>query len=185
MSLELGELLVSSGALTQAQLREATAHQRNGDRTLPEALLDLALCDEITVYRAVAKQNGMPFVDLDKGKPNPAVLERVPSEVATDQGILPLMEKGGKLIVAVDDPFKRIVADQLSFLIGGEVACALATPSAHARAMKRFYGAGEGEEDVARAMSAGVGDEGDDAPIVRLVTRPTRISEPLQPMKVR
>lgn len=171
MSSDLGELLVSSGALTEAQLREAVSHQRGGDRTLPEAVLELSLCDESTLYRAIAKQNGMPFVDLVKGKPSEAVLERVPAEVATEQGILPLMEKGGKLIVAVDDPFKRIIVDQLSFVLGGDVACALATPSAHRQSMQRYYGAsGDGEEDVAAAMAVTDGDE-DDAPIVRLVTR--------------
>ena len=170
MSSDLGELLVSSGALNEAQLRQAMSHQRGGDRTLVEAVLDLSLCDEDSLYRAIAKQNGMPFVDLEKGKPNPAVIERVPAEVATDQGILPLMEKGGKLIVAIDDPFKRIIVDQLSFVIGGEVACALATPSAHKRAMRLFYSATEGEDDVAAAMATTDQDD-DDAPIVRLVTR--------------
>lgn len=171
MSTDLGDLLLSSGALSEAQLREALAHQRGGDRTLAEAVLDLSLCDEATVYRAIAKQNGMPFVDLDRGNPNEAVLERVPEEVAREQGILPLMEKAGKLVVAVDDPFKRIVVDQLTFVLGGDVACALATPSAHERAMKRFYGAGGGEEEVAAAMAAETGEDGEDAPIVRLVTR--------------
>ncbi|MDA1263527.1 MAG: GspE/PulE family protein [Planctomycetota bacterium] len=171
MSSELGEILIASGALTDAQLREAMSHTRGGDRTLAEAVLDLSLCDESSLFRAIAKQNGMPFVDLDKGKPNAAILARVPSEVATDQGILPLMEKGGKLVVAVDDPFKRIIADQLSFVIGGEVACALSTPSAHKRAMQRFYGVSGGEENVAAAMSSSSDGDGDDAPIVRLVTR--------------
>ncbi len=170
MSSDLGEILVSSGALTEGQLREAMSHQRGGDRTLVEAVLDLALCEEGALYRAIAKQNGMPFVDLEKGKPSPEALERVPSEVAAEQGILPLMEKGGKLVVAVDDPFKRIIVDQLSFVIGGEVACALATPSAHKRAMGRFYGANDGEDDVAAAMAT-TDEDGDDAPIVRLVTR--------------
>jgi type IV pilus assembly protein PilB len=168
---DLGELLVSNGTLTQAQLREALVHQRGGDRTLPESILELALCDDATLYRAIAKQNGMPFVDLDKGKPNAAILERVPAEVATEQGILPLMEKGDKLVVAVDDPFKRIIVDQLSFVLGGEVVCALSTPQAHARAMKRFYGAAGGEQEVAAAMASTAGDDEDDAPIIRLVTR--------------
>ena len=57
MSQELGDLLLASGALTEAQLREAMAYQRNGDVGLPEAVLKLNLCDETTVYRAIAKQN--------------------------------------------------------------------------------------------------------------------------------
>jgi len=170
VSQELGDLLLSSGALTQEQLREALAFQRNGDLTLPEAVLKLALIDEDTLYRAVAKQNGMPFVNLEKGRIPQEILDRVPSEVATEQGILPLMEKGGKLVVAIDDPFKRILADQLSFVIGGEVVCALASPTAHRQAVARYFGDG-GEDAVAASMGSSAGDDGDDAPIVRLVTR--------------
>ena len=113
----------------------------------------------------------MPFVDLDKGRVSEEILSRVPEEMASEQGILPLMEKGGKLVVAVDDPFKRIVADQLSFMLGGEVACALATPSSHRRALERYYGASEEEAVAARMGAEGLDEEGDDAPIVRLVTR--------------
>jgi len=171
LTTDFGDFLVSSGVLTPGQLREALAQQRGGDQSLVQVVVRLGLADELTAYRALAKQSGMPFVDLDKGRISPAVLERVPAEMATEQGILPLMEKGGKLVVAIDDPFKRIVADQLSFLLGGEVACALAAPAAHRRALERYYGASE-EAAVAQRMGAvGVDDEGDDAPIVRLVTR--------------
>jgi len=169
VSQELGELLISQGALTEAQLREALAYQRTGNMELPDALLKLQLADEGTIARGVAKLNGLPFVDLDKGKVAPAIIERVPAEVASEQGIVPLMEKGGKLVVAIDDPFKRIIADQLQFMLGCEVACALATPAAVKRALARYYGA-SGEESIAESMGSQGGD-GDDAPIVRLVTR--------------
>ena len=95
---------------------------------LGEALVRLGHTDETTVTRTLAKQQGMPFVDLSKGRVAAEIIERIPADVAREQGIVPLTEKNGRLVVAVDDPFKRIVADQLSFLIGGEVACALATP---------------------------------------------------------
>ncbi len=171
MTRDLGDLLISSGALTEAGLREALSLGRTGDVPLPEAILQLGLAGEAEVYRAIAKQNGIPFVDLDRGKISAAILQRIPAEVATEQGILPLMEKGDKLVVAIDDPFKRILADQLSFVTGCEVLCALATPSGHRRAMARYYGVAAGEEEVAAAMGSAEESDDDDAPIVRLVTR--------------
>ena len=168
MSQELGELLVSAGAITEQALREAMAYQRNGGIDLGEAIVKLGHSDEVTVARARAKQNGMPFVDLEKGKIAPDVLERVPAEFAGEHGLIPLMEKGGKLIVAVDDPFKKILADQLEFMLGCGVACALASPTALKRAIERYYGA-TGEQEVAARM--GTDEDADDAPIVRLVTR--------------
>ena len=50
------------------------------------------------------KQSGLPFVDLDKGKIAPSILQRVPKEQATRLRLVPLMEKDGRFVVAVDDP---------------------------------------------------------------------------------
>ncbi len=170
MSPTLGELLVASGAITEAQHSEALAYQRKRGLRLFEALVELGFAEEREVARAWAKEQGMPFVDLERGRIPKAVLERVPAEVAREQGILPVAERDGRLVVAVDDPFKRIVADQLSFLLGGEVTCALAAPSAHRRAIERYYGPGD-EEAVAETLAGDLGDEDGDAPIVRLVSR--------------
>jgi type II secretory ATPase GspE/PulE/Tfp pilus assembly ATPase PilB-like protein len=165
----LGEMLTAAGLVTEAQLREGRAHQRNRGVRIGEALVQLGHLDEASVARVVAKQNGMPFVDLTKGTIAPAVLERVPSELALEQGILPIKERDGGLIVAVDDQLKRIVADQLSFVLGCEISVALAAPSALQAALRRHYGAAQ-ESNVARAMGAEEGDAAD-APIVRLATR--------------
>ncbi|MEM8713133.1 MAG: ATPase, T2SS/T4P/T4SS family, partial [Planctomycetota bacterium] len=172
MSQDLGDILLSSGAIDDAQLREAKAQQRGGGVPLEEAILGLGFADESTVYRALAKASAMPFVDLDKGKVGAAVLELVPAEFAQEQGVLPVMQKGDKLIVAIDDPLKRIVVDQLAFVLGDmEVACALSAPSSLKRAIAAAYGAGA-EEAVAASMGATMGgdDDDDDAPIVRLVS---------------
>jgi len=171
VSQTLGEMLVASGALTEAALREAQAYQRNGGLRLDEALLKLNLVEEVTLYRMLAKEQGLPFVDLEKGRIAPEVLERVPAEMARDQGLVPVLEKAGRLVVAIDDPTKRILVDQLRFALGIEVAPALATPSALKRALARYYGAAVTDTSVARSMKVEEGDAESDAPIVRLVTR--------------
>lgn len=172
LSDDIGEILLQSGAIDEDQLRRARARQREAAETIEEALVALGASDEATVYRAVAKAAGLPFVDLSKGRVGEAVTERVPAEFAQEQGLMPVMERAGKLIVAIDDPMKRIVLDQLQFLMGdGEVACAIAAPSALKRAIEAAYGAAA-EDAVAMSMGVGADDDGDgsDAPIVRLVT---------------
>jgi type IV pilus assembly protein PilB len=171
MAQDIGEYLVAAGTLTPEQLREAQVAARGG-QALPEVLVRMGLVDEVAVARAQGKVHNLPFVDLTKGKIAPEVLARIPSEFAVAQGLLPVLDKGGKLIVAIDDPLKRIVVDQLQFQLGCEVACAMAAPSALRRALEQHYGAAP-EESVARSMGAepGSGDEGDDAPIIRLVSR--------------
>jgi type IV pilus assembly protein PilB len=166
----LGELLTAAGLVSEAQLREGRAHQRNRGLRIGEALVQLGHLDATTLARFLAKHNGMPFVDLTRGTIPESVLARVPRELALEQGLLPVKEQDGRLIVAVDDQLKRIVADQLSFLLGCEVSCALAVPAALQDALRRYYGAPGGGEAVARAPGVEEPDAGD-APIVRLVTR--------------
>jgi type IV pilus assembly protein PilB len=163
-------MMLAAGAITAEQLREAMALHRSSGVHIGEALQKLGFVDEVTLTRFLAKQQGMPFVDLDKGKIPDSVLARVSAEIAQQQEVLPVMEKDRKLYVAVDDPLKRIVADQLHFILGVEVACALAAPGALQRALRRYYGTG-GEKEVARSMKASAGEEDTDAPIIRLVTR--------------
>ena len=171
MTRTLEDQLLASGALSESQIKEAHALARNGDLALGPALVQLGHADETTIARAQAKVEGLPFVDLQKAGLRVAedVLAKVPAELAREQGLLPVVERAGKLIVAIDDPFKRMIADQLSFSTGSEIACALAAPGALRRAIAKFYG-DSAEEAVASSLGASGADE-DDAPIVRLVTR--------------
>ena len=162
-------MLVSSGAVSEDQLREALAFQRNKDLRVGEALVQLGHLDEEVLARHLAKQQRMPFVDLAKGKVPASILERVPAEVAQEQGILPVAERNGKLVVAIDDQLKRILVDQLQFILGCEASCALAAPGALKNAIARYYGPGGDEtEDKLGGLSE---EEPEDAPIIRLVTR--------------
>ncbi len=167
----LGELLVASGSVSQAQLREALAFQKSGGLRLEEALLKLGHLDETTLARALAKSLGISFVDLSRGKIAPEVLARIPAEFAREQGILPVAERGGRLLVAIDDQLKRIVVDQLQFMLGCEVACVMAAPTALKEALARYHG-GSAEEHVAQSLGAATHSEEEaEAPIIRLVTR--------------
>jgi type IV pilus assembly protein PilB len=169
LSPTLGDLLLQSGAIREEDLNQALGQQRHQGISLAQALIQGGFADEKVVVRALAKESGMPFVDLDKGSIKEDVLELLPKEFALEQGVVPVMLKGGKLIVAIDDPVKRLLVDQLSFVVDREVTCCMATPSALAKAVRMHFGEG-GEDAVASSMGTEVGDEGE-GPIVRLVTR--------------
>jgi len=169
VSTTLGDILLQSGTIREEDLNQALGQQRHQGITLAQALIQGGFADEKIVVRALAKESGMPFVDLDKGSIKEEVLEMLPREFALEQGVMPVMEKGGKLVVAIDDPVKRLLVDQLTFVIDCEVTCALATPSALAKAVRFHFGEG-GEDAVAASMGADAGDD-DEGPIVRLVTR--------------
>jgi type IV pilus assembly protein PilB len=169
---KIGELLVSAGAITDAQLKDALLAQRGKRVKLGELLVQSGFTDEVTVARALAKQAGLPFVDLDKGKVAPALAGKVPKETAARLRVVPIQMKDGKLVVAVDDPATALQLDDLSFVIDAPIVAALATASAVARKLKEIHGIEVGQTVAAVApANAGVpiGTADDDAPLIRLV----------------
>jgi type IV pilus assembly protein PilB len=167
---DLESELLATGLVGEAALREAHAFQRNRGRSLAAAVVELGLAEEGAVWRLAAKVNRMPFVDLSGGRIPDRLVERIPEDFAREQRLVPVAEKNGKLVVAVDDVDRRLVADQLRFLTGEEVLCALASPSAMSSILQTYYG-GSIEAGVAKEMSAKGGDDDGDAPIIRLVSR--------------
>lgn len=168
----LERLLVEEGTLSQDDLEKALAHARSRGMALEKSVVSLGLADEERVYRDVSKAYGLPYGDPDKAKPE--ALERIPNEQIEQNNALPLLMKGNVLYVAIDDPINTFVADNLAFIAGCEVKCAIAPPEALKNAIRKVVGGG-GVATQARAgsRSAGVAGEedGDEAPIIRLVQK--------------
>jgi type IV pilus assembly protein PilB len=164
----LKRALQEAAGLTAEQVAQAEAMA--GSRALPleKAVLAQGLADERVVYKCVAQAAGLPFVDPLKSYPKPEVLERIPREQIAQNQALPMGFKNGALFVAIDDPIKTFVADNLAFVAGCEVRCALAAPSALKEALARALGG-----RVAAAERGGPAgksaSEDPDAPIIRLV----------------
>lgn len=169
MSQALEELLLSAGLLQPDQLRDAKARQRGRDVTLAAVITELGFLDETTLARANAKAGGLPFVDLTKGRVNTELTALLPPDMAREQRCLPVIEKGATLVIAVDDPQQRILADQLQFQLGRDVTCALCAPSALTQALADAYG--EGQDEAPALVTPGAEEEEGDAPVVRLVSR--------------
>ncbi len=166
MAHELTDVLLSAGLISESDLQEARRHLRGREIGIGQALVDLGRIDSGQLARAQAKSTGLPFIDLTKGRVSAELVALVPEEFALEQGVLPVLEKNGRLIVAVDDPLKKIIAEQLQFQLGRDVGVALAEPAALKAALAAAYGAPAPE-----VAAVGATEEESDAPIVRLVSR--------------
>jgi len=164
---------VASCGIGADDLEKARTFGAGRGMPLERAVLSLGLASEDAVWRCVAKAAGLPFVDPLKAKLGPELLGRVPADRIEQHGALPVLVKDGVLWVAIDDPLKTWVADDLSFLAGGEVRCALAPPKALKDAIRKALGQKLAPESgKAAGGGTAAGDAGDaDAPIIRLVER--------------
>jgi type IV pilus assembly protein PilB len=126
---KLGELLVEWGAVTQKDVLKALEHAKKQNLRVGEALIDLKLCPDSAVYKALATQHNMEFIDLDKSSIPPNAVNLIPDDLMRKYLILPLGLEGGRLRVAVHDPLDLEMLDILRFRLHKEIRTVLAPRS--------------------------------------------------------
>ena len=150
MTIRIGDLALSAGLVSPAQLQEAQAHQKTNGGRLGAALVALGHLSEEQITALVARQYGLPAIeDLDSLAVPPAVLALVPRDHALKHCVLPLSRNGAHLQVAMPDPTNVFAVDPIQFRTGLKVKPVVAAESAIARAVLRLYGEDKGLEPVA------------------------------------
>ncbi len=167
MRKRLGELLIASGAISEEQLRSALALQNQRTVLLGQALIEQGAADESTIFRALAKQARLPFVDLSERTPPGRLTDLLDGKAAWELEAIPVAEKDGQLVVAVADPQKVVVIDTLQFLLDRGIVLAMTTPGGLREALTRVYG----DSGATQGQVQEVGGHAEEAPIVRLVNR--------------
>jgi len=162
-------LLIEANVLDSDRLDKAEAAASSRGTPLERAITALNLADETPVWRVLAKAHGIKFVDPAKLAPQKEALDKVPADQVELNEALPVLFKDGVLWVAIDDPFKTFVADNLSFLAGCTVQCALMPPDALKQAIRKY--AGGGAAASGRVGGADAEEEAEDAPIIRLCAK--------------
>ena len=164
----------SAGVIDETQLQDALKYQAETGLKIGECLVRLGHCRPEDLSRALARQTGMPFVDVRKGRINDDVIATIPKEVAEEHNVLPVkIEAPGKVILAVTDPLAVYNLEHLKFILGIEFRCALTTEEAMVSALETYYGLNKKDAATVGDAARRVGGEGeasaDDAPIIRLV----------------
>jgi phosphomannomutase len=90
--------------------------------------------------RAIAKEHGLDFIDLNDVVIPPSVVELVPESVARENAILPMAEDDGALKIIVSDPLDLDTFEKLRFILNRKVDIALAPRESILEAINRNYG---------------------------------------------
>jgi type IV pilus assembly protein PilB len=126
---KLGELLVEWGACTAKDVDKALAHAKAQNLRIGEALIDLKVASDTAVYKALAAQHNMEFIDLEKGSIPPSAVNLVPDDLMKKYLVLPLGTENGKLRLAVHDPLDLEMLDILRFRLHKDIRTVLAPRS--------------------------------------------------------
>ncbi|WP_374438255.1 GspE/PulE family protein [Inhella sp.] len=125
--LRIGEALVAMHLISQQQL-EAALEQQKHERGMPLGQL-LVLRGWVTreqLQSALARKMGYPTVDVAHFPVELLALQRLPHAVARRLEVLPLLLREGRLIVAMEDPTRRDVLEEIEFVGQAKVVPTLA-----------------------------------------------------------
>src|SRR5574337_172275 len=138
---KLGEILMGQQVVTAEQLLEALRQQRL-DRSIPlgELLARSGVITRAELQTALARKMVYPVVDLGQFAVETEALRKLPLSVARRLPALPLLLRGARLVVALEDPTERGVIEQLEFSTQCRVLPVLVHEHRLGDAIDRFYG---------------------------------------------
>jgi len=144
----LGRVLIKMGVLTREKVHECLKiqKQRHGGMQIGQIFLELGLIDGKQLQIALAAQRGMEYVSLDNIDIPPAVIEKVPVQMAKTYHVIPVEynQEQNELVVALDSSDNFRATDDLSTLTGFKVAAKITDPEALESALTKYY---EGQDD--------------------------------------
>lgn len=180
----LGEILVEENVLSKADADKAAEYGLDHSKRLGEALMELDLAQEEDIYKALAKQHGMKFVEVSQSTISQDALGMIDERLIKNHEILPMSNDGGVLTVVISDPLDLDTIDMLRFKLGAaDVIPVVACPSRIKRYIdKNMRGPEASLDQLSKSLDASVDasldqdvkDKADtaddaDAPIIKLI----------------
>jgi type IV pilus assembly protein PilB len=137
---KFGELLVKGGKITQAQLQEALALQKDQGGRLGSNLVKLGFLTDRQLVESLSQHFRVPSVDLQGMDVDEAVIKIIPADIARKYTILPVNKAGATVTVAMIDPTNVFAMDDVKFMTGYKVEPVVASENAIRMAIDRYYG---------------------------------------------
>ena len=175
--LRLGEVLVSEGLTSEAEIHVALSQQKKQKgKRLGEVLVELGMVDESAIARVLANRLGLPFIDLDSTDIESDALAEIPARVIREQQVFPIRADIETLTVAMGDPLSSEAIDAVRFTCKKRVVEVVATPTQLKMYIADRLSTQESSEDFETYLrslggSDTDGDAEDDDDVIKLVNR--------------
>lgn len=144
--LPLLDVLVQHGDISREQKQEVEEFAERRGLSIRDAVVQMKLVSPDVAARALARQLGFSFVDLEDMIPEDDVLDRIPRSLVKKHSFLPLFIDDDRLMIACTDEIEHELEDELRLRFGVPVRPVLATPRAINQAIAQYYAPGMRDE---------------------------------------
>jgi type IV pilus assembly protein PilB len=127
--MQLGQLLLARGVVTNEQIEQALAEQKEkGHRKLlGELLVEMGYCTENQIASALAEGYGVPYAQVTPKICDTKAIEILPREFLEEYVVLPLFKVHDVLTVAVSEPTNVFLIDEIERISGCKVQIVCST----------------------------------------------------------
>ncbi len=145
----LGEIMVQSRFVSEAQLAGALERQRLTGERLGEIMLAEGFVTEMKLAEALSIQLKLPLFTLTRYRPVPEAVRSVPRRVAERLQLIPLLfDDNNRLLVAMADPMDLLAQDEVRMLTGRDLSLCITTPTEIENNLDRLYNLPDNLEDA-------------------------------------
>lgn len=138
----LGQILVETAVINEAQLKEALEEQRRGgsDLKLGQVLVQKEYVSEEEMLKALALQLDLPYYDrLPVNDIDPVLVDNIPMQFCRDNRILPIARDDFNVTVAVADPLNIFPLDDLRLILSTNINMIVSSPRIIEQSINRVY----------------------------------------------
>ena len=183
----IGEILVHQGKVSESQLNQALAQQKNTREKLGQTFIDMNVITEEDLTGVYALQMGFKkadnFILLEADS---TIAAMIPEDFARSNRVLAVNRNESTLVVAMEDPEDLVAIDAIKRLTNLNPEILVSGPTLMEKALDKVYGEIQKSAEVSETIESITvisGDEGsqevvdlspdkaseEDAPIVKLV----------------
>lgn len=144
----LGDLLLAAKKITEEQLEQALALQKESKQRLGTVLITSGIITEEDLIEALRTQLGIDFVDLSKTGIPTHLAQMVPKSIAEKYQVIPVKAVNDELYLAMADPMNFYAIEEVKRAVRRRVIPMVSTAAAIERTISVLYG----NEGAAKAI---------------------------------
>ena len=141
--IRIGDLLVEAGAITEEELQEALAYQKENGGRIGNIIMELGFISQELLITVLTTQMGIDYIELKACKLDEDLLKQIPENLVNKYKAVPIGYDDANpniLRVAMVDPMDLNAIDDIGIAMNAQVEPLLAMEDDVMETIGKYYG---------------------------------------------